>query len=119
MPTAQFDSGGQAASISLLWRVFAVNATVFLAAFGLLAASPITIHSLDGFEQAAILAVGLLAILLCDLLLLRRTLSPLRRLAAAMAASEPLRPGRRAVQEERAGREVLALARVQRDARPA
>jgi two-component system sensor histidine kinase UhpB len=49
--------------------------------------------------------------LLCDLLLLRRTLSPLRRLAGVMGSVDPLRPGRRAAQEERAGSEVLALAR--------
>jgi len=99
------------ANVSLLWRVFGVNAAVFLASFGLLAASPIRIHELAGLTQPAILVLGLLAMLLCNLLLLRRTLSPLRRLAAVMGAVDPLRPGRRAAREERAGSEVLALAR--------
>jgi two-component system sensor histidine kinase UhpB len=97
--------------VSLLWRVFVVDAAIFLAAFGLLAVSPIRIHALSGLTQLAILVLGLLTMLLCDLLLLRRTLSPLRRLAAVMAAVDPMRPGRRAAQEERAGSEVLALAR--------
>ena len=91
--------------------MFVVNAAVFLASFGLPAASPIRIHELAGLTQLAILVLGLLAMLLCNLLLLRRTLSPLRRLAAVMGAVDPLRPGRRAAQEGRAGSEVLALAR--------
>jgi two-component system, NarL family, sensor histidine kinase UhpB len=103
--------GGRGASVSLLWRVFVVDAAIFLAAFGLLAVSPIRIHALAGLTQLAILVLGLLVMLLCDLLLLRHTLSPLRRLAAVMVAVDPLRPGRRAAQEERAGSEVLALAR--------
>ena len=95
----------------MLWRVFVVDAAIFLGAFGLLAVSPIRIHALSGLTQLAILVLGLLVMLLCDLLLLRHTLSPLRRLAGVMAAVDPLRPGRRAVQERRAGSEVLALAR--------
>lgn len=103
--------GRYGASVSLLRRVFAVNAAVFLASFGLLAASPIRIHALAGLTQLVVLVLGLLAMLLFDLLLLRRTLSPLRRLAAVMGAVDPMRPGRRAAQEKRAGSEVLALAR--------
>ena len=99
------------ANVSLLWRVFVVNATVFLGAFGLLALSPLRIHALDGLAQVAVLAVGLLATLLCDLLLVRRTLSPLRRLAVAMGKVDPLRPGRRAAEQKRASSEVLALGR--------
>lgn len=102
--------GGHRPSVSLLWPVFAVSASVLLVAFGLLAVSPIRIHALTGLDQLAILIAGLLTMLLCDLLLLRRALSPLRRLAAVMGAVDPLRPGRRAAPEERAGREVLALA---------
>ncbi len=107
----QHRRGRYGASVSLLRRVFAINATVFLASFALLAVSPIRIHALAGLTQLVILVLGLLAMLLCDFLLLRRTLSPLRRLAAVMAAVDPMRPGRRAAQEERAGSEVLALAR--------
>ncbi len=107
----QHRRGRYGASVSLLRRVFAINATVFLASFALLAVSPIRIHALAGLTQLVILVLGLLAMLLCDFLLLRRTLSPLRRLAAVMAAVDPMRPGRRAAQEERAVSEVLALAR--------
>ena len=111
IPLDQHEPSGDRENVSLLWRVFVVNATVFIGAFGLLAISPIRIHALDGLAQVAVLALGLLAMLLCDLLLLRRTLSPLRRLAAAMGTVDPMRPGRRAAQGKRASSEVLALAR--------
>jgi two-component system sensor histidine kinase UhpB len=107
----QHEADGGRTTVSLLWRVFLVNATVFLGAFGLLALSPIRIHALEGLAQVAVLCVGLLAMLLCNLLLVRRTLSPLRRLAAAMGTVDPLRPGRRAAVQKRASSEVLALAR--------
>jgi two-component system sensor histidine kinase UhpB len=102
--------GGDRGGVSLLWRVFAVNATVFLGAIGLLAVSPIRIHALDGVSQVAALVMGLLVVLFCNLLLVRGTLTPLRRLAAAMGTVDPLQPGRRAVQQNRASSEVLALA---------
>ena len=111
IPLDQHEPSGDQENVSLLWRVFVVNATVFIGALGLLAISPIRIHALDGLAQVAVLALGLLAMLLCDLLLLRRTLSPLRRLAAAMGTVDPMRPGRRAAQGKRASSEVLALAR--------
>lgn len=96
---------------SLLWRVFAANAAVFLAAFALLAWSPITIHAHIRLAELALLVAGLLVMLACDLLLLRRALRPLRTLAAVMSAVDPMRPGRRAALAHRAGSEVLALAR--------
>ena len=110
-PLDEHDPDGARENRSLLWRVFVVNAVVFLAAFAMLAISPIRIHELDGLAQVAILALGLLAMLLCDLLLLRITLNPLRRLALAMDTVDPMRPGRRAAQDARASREVSSLAR--------
>jgi two-component system, NarL family, sensor histidine kinase UhpB len=98
-------------NMSLLWRVFAANAAVFLAAFAVLAWSPITIHAHIRLAELVLLLAGLLVMLACDLLLLRRALRPLRTLAAVMSAVDPMRPGRRAALAHRAGSEVLALAR--------
>ena len=98
-------------NISLLWRVFAANAAVLLAAFALLVWSPVTIHAHIRLAEVALLVVGLLVMLACDLLLLRGALRPLRTLAATMSAVDPMRPGRRAALAHGAGSEVLALAR--------
>jgi two-component system, NarL family, sensor histidine kinase UhpB len=98
-------------NISLLWRVFAANAAVLLAAFALLVWSPVTIHAHIRLAEVVLLVVGLLVMLACDLLLVRGALGPLRTLAATMSAVDPMRPGRRATLARGAGSEVLALAR--------
>jgi two-component system, NarL family, sensor histidine kinase UhpB len=98
------------ANVSLLWRVFAANAVVLAAAFALLAWTPITIHAHIRLVELALLVAGLLVMLISDLVLLRRALWPLRTLATLMSAIDPMRPGRRAPLEHRAGSEVLALA---------
>ena len=98
-------------SISLLWRVFAANAAVFVAAFALLVWSPVTIHAHIRLAEVTLLVAGLLVMLVCDLLLLRGALRPLRTLAATMSTVDPMRPGRRAALAHGAGSEVLALAR--------
>jgi two-component system sensor histidine kinase UhpB len=98
------------AGASLLWRVFAVNAAVFVSAAALLAWAPVTVHRVATPSELVILALGLVAMLVIDLLLLRRTLGPLRRLASMMGEVTPGSPGRRARSEAGAGREVHALA---------
>ena len=95
---------------SLLWRVFAVNAVVFVTAVALLAWAPVTVHRVATPSELLILSLGLVAMLIVDLLLLRRTLGPLRRLASVMSEVTPGAPGRRAQREAGAGREVHALA---------
>jgi two-component system, NarL family, sensor histidine kinase UhpB len=95
---------------SLLWRVFAVNAAVFVTAFALLAWAPVTVHRVARPSELVILAIGLIVMLIVDLLLLRRALGPLRRLASVMGEVTPGAPGRRAQREAGAGREVHALA---------
>ena len=97
-------------NVSLLWRVFFVNIVVWLAAFALLAWAPVTVHRVATPKELVILSAGLVVMLAVDLVLLRRVLGPLRRLAALMGAVEPAQPGRRAEPPGGAGREVVALA---------
>jgi two-component system, NarL family, sensor histidine kinase UhpB len=97
-------------NVSLLWRVFAANVIVFVVAFALLAWAPVTVHRVATPSELVILSVGLILMLAVDLVLLRRALGPLRRLAAVMGAVDPGQPGRRAEPSPGAGREVVALA---------
>jgi two-component system sensor histidine kinase UhpB len=102
--------GRRGAPGTLLFQVFAGNAAVFIVALLLLAVTPITIHAPIRLGELAFLIAGLLLLLSADLMLLRRTLGPLRRLAETMHAVDPTRPGRRAKEEAHAGSEILALA---------
>ena len=90
--------------------MFAVNAVVFVTAVALLAWAPVTVHRVATPSELLILSLGLAAMLIVDLMLLRRTLGPLRRLAAVMGEVTPGEPGRRAQSQAGAGREVHALA---------
>jgi two-component system, NarL family, sensor histidine kinase UhpB len=89
--------------------VFAVNVAVFVVAAVLLAWTPVTVHRVATGGELAVLAAGLLLMLIFDLALLRQAFRPLRRLAAMMREVEPGRPGRRAEPPEGAGSEVAAL----------
>ncbi len=100
----------RARRLPMLWRVFAANAAVFAIAFAVLALAPIELHASIRLDELVILLVGLVVMLLIDLLLLRRTLSPLGRLARVMGKVDLLRPGQRAVGFERSSTELLALA---------
>jgi two-component system sensor histidine kinase UhpB len=93
--------------LPLLWRVFAINAgllligtLVLVVARGRTGASIAVIETLD-------LAVGLVIMLAANLLLLRRTLSPIERLVERMRTVDLLRPGQRLA--ERGGVEVMAV----------
>lgn len=96
-------------NISLLWWVFLANLVVFVAAFAVLAWAPVTVHRVATPSELVILSAGLAVMLVADLLLLRRVLGPLRRLATVMGAVEPGHPGRRAKASRSAGREVVAI----------
>jgi two-component system sensor histidine kinase UhpB len=80
----------------LLWRVFATNALVLAAATLLLVLSPATVSFPIALAELIVLVVGLGAMLMLDLALLRRAFGPLRRLTAIMRGVDPLRPGGRA-----------------------
>jgi two-component system sensor histidine kinase UhpB len=89
--------------------VFAANLVVFVVAFALLVWAPVKVNEVATPGQVLILSIGLVVLLAVDLVLVRRALGPLRRLAAVMAGVDPIRPGRRAEPSRRAGREVVAL----------
>jgi two-component system sensor histidine kinase UhpB len=97
--------------MSLLWRVFAANIAVLVAAFVVLAWAPVvTVHRVARPHELVILFVGLVVMLVADLVLLRRVFGPLRGLAAVMSAVDPSQPGLRAKPARRAGREAVTLA---------
>jgi two-component system, NarL family, sensor histidine kinase UhpB len=80
----------------LLWRVFATNAAVLIAATLLLVITPATVSFPVAWTEVIVLAVGLTAMLALDLVLLRRAFGPLSRLTGFMRGVDPLRPGARA-----------------------
>jgi two-component system sensor histidine kinase UhpB len=72
------------ARLSLLQRAALANAAVLVLAFILLALSPVTISARIQAHELIILAVGLVAMLVINLILIRRALAPLEDLAAEM-----------------------------------
>lgn len=86
----------------LFWRVFATNALVLAAATAALALSPATVSFPVALAEAAVLALGLGAMVALNFALLRRALSPLERLRVFMRGADPLRPGARAPVEDAA-----------------
>jgi two-component system, NarL family, sensor histidine kinase UhpB len=95
--------------LSLLTRVFLANATVLAIIALLLLFSPIEIDFPVTEGQAAIIIAGFVVSVTVNLAVLRRLVSPLRRLTTTMRSVEPLEPGRRLVVAH-ADAEVEALA---------
>jgi two-component system sensor histidine kinase UhpB len=93
----------------LFWRVFATNALVLALATAVLALSPATVSFPVAVTEAVVLALGLGAMLVLNVALLRRALSPLERLRALMRGADPLRPGARAPVDQ-AAPELRAVA---------
>ncbi len=83
------------ASMPLLWRVFATNAAVLIAATLVLVLSPATVSFPVALAEVGVLGAGLAAMLALNLVLLRRAVGPLTRLARFMRGVDPLRPGAR------------------------
>jgi two-component system, NarL family, sensor histidine kinase UhpB len=77
------------------WRIFAVNAVLLVAAAVALALSPATVSFPIALTEGIVLAVGLIAILIVNLLLVRRSFAPLERLTRVMRSVDLLRPGQR------------------------
>jgi two-component system sensor histidine kinase UhpB len=94
---------------SLLWKVFAANAIVFIVAVATLAWAPVTVHRVATPSELMVLGIGLLLMLTFDLLLLRRAFGPLRRLASTMEAAESTLPPGHARSYADASAEVRAL----------
>jgi two-component system, NarL family, sensor histidine kinase UhpB len=81
---------------SLLLRLSLVNSAVLLAVFSFLAFTPATIESPTKHPTGGIVSLlGLALVIGVNLLVIRRTLAPLRRLASTMSEVDPLRPGQR------------------------
>jgi two-component system sensor histidine kinase UhpB len=95
--------------LPLLWRVFAINAVLLIAATLLLALTPVTIHARIAIVEGLDLAVGLVVMLAANLLLLRHTLRPIDRLVERMRRIDLLQPGQRI--PEQGGVEVAELTR--------
>jgi two-component system, NarL family, sensor histidine kinase UhpB len=83
--------------LSLLTRVFLANATVLAIIALLLLFSPIEIDFPVTEGQAVIIIAGFVVSVTVNLVVLRRLVSPLRRLTTTMRSVEPLEPGRRLV----------------------
>lgn len=81
--------------VSLPWRVFAGNSLVLGVAIVLLAVTPARVVVPTALDEAVVLVGGVTAILLTNLVLLRRAFAPLNRLTALMRRVEPLEPGKR------------------------
>jgi two-component system sensor histidine kinase UhpB len=81
--------------MSLLWWVFFANGAVLVVALLLLTFSPIEIDAPIETGQFALLLIGFVVLLVLNLVLLRRVLSPLFRLTEVMSSVDPDRPGRR------------------------
>jgi two-component system, NarL family, sensor histidine kinase UhpB len=81
--------------MSLLTRTFLANAAVLATITLLLLFSPIEISYPVTETQSVILVTGFVVSLAVNLVLLRRIVSPLRRLTDTMRSVRPLEPGRR------------------------
>ncbi|MEU6347411.1 histidine kinase [Streptomyces sp. NPDC046977] len=78
----------------LFWRIFLLNGVVLIAATALLL-GPVTVSTPVLASQAAVLVLGLAAMLMFNAVLLRMALAPLQRLTRAMNTTDLLRPGTR------------------------
>lgn len=91
-------------TLSIYWRVFAVNVGLLGVVAVLLLVTPVTISAPIKLEQALIVGVGLLVTLAANAWLLRRAVAPLERLAQRMETVDLLRRGQRL--EVRRGDEI-------------
>jgi len=96
--------------LPLLWRVFAINATLLVIATLALVVARERFHTSLAFLEGVDVAVGLLVMLSANLVLLRHTLRPVDRLIVRMRTVDLLRPGQRLVED--GGPEVAQLVHV-------
>jgi two-component system sensor histidine kinase UhpB len=83
------------ASMSLIWRVFAVNAAVLGLATAALALGPFTVSVPIELTELVVLIAGLVAMLVLNRVFLRPAFQPLYVVADAMRRVDPLEPGER------------------------
>jgi two-component system, NarL family, sensor histidine kinase UhpB len=77
------------------WRIFAVNAAILVVAAVALAFSPATVSFPIALAEGIVLTLGLIAILIVNLFLIRRSFTPLERLTRLMRSVDLLQPGQR------------------------
>ena len=100
-------------SLPLFWRVFAANARSWCSPSPGLVFAPVTVSVPVGASELLVLAVGLVALLIANLVLLRPAFAPLDELAETMRRHDPLAPGARA--EVSGDPDVVALAQTFND----
>jgi two-component system, NarL family, sensor histidine kinase UhpB len=100
--------------LSVFWRVFAVNAGLLGVLAALLLFSPVEIDAPIEPTQALIIVAGLVVTLAANVVLLRRALAPLERLAQRMETVDLLRPGQRlqVLRKDEISRVVIAFNRM-------
>ena len=81
--------------MSLAWRIFALNAAVFVAGTSVLALSPATVHSPISATETTVLVTGLGLMLAVNQVLVWRSLAPLGRLVGLMRSVDLLQMDRR------------------------
>ena len=79
--------------MSLFWRVFLLNAAVFVTGAAVLMLSPATVSTPISPAEVAVLLAGLVVMLVANLALLRIGFAPLGRVIRAMTSVDLLRPG--------------------------
>lgn len=101
-------------TLSLFWRVFAVNAGLLAVIAILLLVSPVEISAPIAPAQALIVVAGLVITVVTNAVLLRRAVTPLELLARRMDAVDLLRPGQRLPvgRDDEVGRVVHAFNRM-------
>jgi len=82
-------------TVSLFWRIFAVNAGLLGLIAVLLIVTPVTLHAPPTLTEALIIVAGLAVTVAANAVLLRQVLSPLGHLARRMQTVDLLRPGQR------------------------
>ena len=96
--------------MSLFRRAVAVNVTVLVMAALVLALSPATVSATVTPSEWIVLTAGTAAVIVVNLLLLRRVFGPLERLEQVMGRIDPREPGRR-IGERRGGREIANVSK--------
>jgi two-component system, NarL family, sensor histidine kinase UhpB len=86
---------GKSPAAALFWRLFLLNALVFVAGAVVLMFSPATVSTPVAATEVTVLTLGLVLMLAVNAVLLRTSLRPLDGLTALMARVDLLRPGER------------------------
>ncbi len=94
----------------LLWRILATNAVVVTASVAVIGFSPASIPAPVNLRSALVIVAGIIIVLVANLFLLRRALTPLLRLTELMGRADPLLPGER-LPEHGGDAEVIELTR--------